>query len=283
MTTATLNQMKALIQLLCTEESQTNTHLVRERLVELGLTCVPILEEALAARVDLAERERIESVLREIRWLDLEEQFRSWAEQGRDLEEGVFLLARFGYPTLDAAKYRGMLDQMATDVWPRIKSPKKSADVVRILNHHFFDDLGFHGNTVNYYDPDNSYLNRVMDQRTGIPISLSIVILLVAKRLGLSLVGVGLPGHFLVRYEEGSQKTDQQTYIDTFNRGQVLTKEECTKFIKDAGYGYREEFFRTSTSTEILVRMMRNLIFVYNQLQETQKVEWLSRYVMAVT
>jgi regulator of sirC expression with transglutaminase-like and TPR domain len=122
-----------------------------------------------------------------------------------------------------------------------------------------------------------------MDQRTGIPISLSVVILLLAKRLSLSLVGVGLPGHFLVRYEEGSQKTDQQTYIDTFNRGQVLTKEECTKFIKDAGYGYREEFFRTSTSTEILVRMMRNLIFVYNQLQETQKVEWLSRYVMAVT
>ncbi len=283
MTTATTNQMKALIQLLCAEESRTNARLVREKLIELGTICVPFLQEALV-RADMMEHERIESVLQDIRWLDLEGQFRSWAGQDRDLEEGAFLLARFCYPDLDIAKYRDALDQIAVEVKPRIKSLKKSPDnVVRILNYHLFDHLDFHGNTVNYYDPDNSYLNQVIDQRLGIPISLSVLMLLVAKRLSLPLVGVGLPGHFLIRYEGPGQKTDPQIYIDPFNRGQILTKEECAKFIQEAGYGHREEYFRTFTSSEILIRMMRNLIFVYNRLQEIQKVEWLSRYVMAVT
>jgi regulator of sirC expression with transglutaminase-like and TPR domain len=282
MTTATINQVKALIQLLCAEESRTNTRLIREKLIEVGTPCVPFLEEALV-QAGLKEHERIESVLHEIRCLDLEGQFRSWTEQGSDLEDGVFLLARFCYPDLDVAKYKGALDQMAADIKPRIKSLKRSSEVVRTLNYHLFEHLGFHGNTVNYYEPDNSYLNRVIDQRVGIPISLSVVMLLMAKRLGLPLIGVGLPGHFLVRYEGVGQKTDQHLYIDPFNQGQILTKEECTGFIKEAGYGYREEYFRTFTSLEILVRMMRNLIFVYNHLQETQKVKWLSRYVTAVT
>jgi regulator of sirC expression with transglutaminase-like and TPR domain len=281
MITATINQVKALIQLLCTEESRTNTRLVREKLIELGNISVPFLEEALG-RTDTLERERIESVLQDIRWLGLEGQFRSWAVQGSDLEEGAFLLARFCYPDLDVGQYRKVLDRMAGEVRPRIKSLRRSPDVVRTLNYHLFDHLGFHGNTVNYYDPDNSYLNQVIDQRLGIPISLSVVMLLVAKRLDLPLVGVGLPGHFLVRYEGAGQKPGPQIYIDPFNRGQVLTKEECTKFVKEAGYEYREEYFRTFASSEILVRMMRNLIFVYNRLQEAQKVEWLSRYVMAV-
>lgn len=309
MTIATINQVKALIQLLCAEKSYTNTRLVREKLIELGTVCIPFLEEALV-RADIMEHERIEPVLQDIRWLDLEGQLRSWASQGSDLEEGAFLLARFCYPDLDVAKYKGTLDRMALEVKPGIKSLKKSSSerlalpartrglgvseeqrshvppdikVVRILNDHLFNHLGFHGNTVNYYDPDNSYLNQVIDQRMGIPISLSVVMLLVAKRLGLPLVGVGLPGHFLIRYEGAGQKTDQHLYIDPFNRGQILSKEECTKFIKEAGYEYREEYFRTSTSSEILVRMMRNLIFVYNRLREIQKVEWLSRYVMAIT
>ncbi len=347
MTLATINQVKALIQLLCAEESRTNTRLVREKIIELGTLCIPFLEEALV-RADMMEHERIESVLQDIRWLDLEGQFRSWAGKGSgpseplalpgrargvgasedqhlvlphgppqiDLEEGAFLLARFCYPDLDVAKYKSALDRMAVEVKPGIKSLEKSSSarlalpvrtqglggtclpagrseerrphgpdikVVRILNDHLFNHLGFHGNTVNYYDPDNSYLNQVIDQRMGIPISLSVVMLLVAKRLGLPLVGVGLPGHFLIRYEGAGQKTDQHLYIDPFNRGQILSKEECTKFIKEAGYEYREEYFRTSTSSEILVRMMRNLIFVYNRLREIQKVEWLSRYVMAIT
>lgn len=278
MTTSTINQVKALIQLLCSEENRTNSKLVRQRLIELGTGCVPFLEEAMN-RVDLPERERLESVLQEIRWKGLEAQFGSWAEEGGDLEEGAFLLAQFRYPNMDLKKYKEILDEIAGEAQSRIKSASSSAGVVRAFCRYLFYDLGFHGSTLNYYDPDNSYINRVIDQRVGIPISLSVVMLLLAKRIGLPIAGVGLPGHFLTRYEGKGQ----EIYIDAFSRGRVLTKEECKKFIKAAGYGYREEYFLTSAAPQILVRMMRNLIFVYNQLKETQKVEWLSRFVETVS
>ena len=277
MTTTTISQMRALLHLLCAEESRTNTELVRQRLIELGTDCVPFLEEALE-RADSPDQGRIESVLQEIRWQGLEARFRLWARQGGDLEEGAFLLAGFSYPALDISQYKGILDKMAGEVRPRIKSLRRSAEVVKVLTQYLFHEMGFHGNTVSYYDPDNSYLNQVIDRRVGIPITLSLVMWLLAKRLGLPLVGVGLPGHFLIRYEGGRN----EIYIDTFNRGRVLTKEECTRFIKAAGYRYREEYFLTTTPPEVLVRMMRNLIFVYNQVKETQRVEWLSRYIEVI-
>jgi regulator of sirC expression with transglutaminase-like and TPR domain len=278
MITATPNEMRALIHLLCAEESRTNTELVRQKLLELGTPCVPVLEDSLE-HVDANDQERIESVLQEIRWKEIGARFQAWAAQGGDLEEGVFLLAQFSYPKLEVQRYQGILDQMAREARLRIKSLRRPAEVVGGLTQYLFYEMGFHGNTIHYYHPDNSYINRVIDQRVGIPITLSIVMLLVAKRLRLPLVGVGLPGHFVVRYE----KKTQEIYIDAFNLGRVLTKEDCIKMIHTWEYHYREESFRAATPSEMLVRMMRNLIFIYHQLKETEKANWLSHYVSVIS
>ena len=103
----------------------------------------------------------------------------------------------------------------------------RSGDLLLIINHYLFDELGFTGNEENYYDPENSYLNRVMDQRTGNPINLCLLYMLLARRLRLPVAGIGLPGHFICRY----QSTAAEIYLDPFNRGKFLTKADCVQYL----------------------------------------------------
>lgn len=281
-------EIQALIKLLCVEEDPDNVGLVRQRLIDLGSHGVPLLKEFLH-QGSLAERQRVDSILQEIAWKNLANQFQWWVERqggeaqgdplGDPLEEGLFLLSQFCYPEMDVGRYRRVLDTMAEDMRLKIGPLRSSAEVVESLNHYLFEEMGFQGNTTDYHDPENSYLNRVMDRRMGIPITLSVIILLLAKRVGLPIVGVGLPGHFLTRYEG----VGYEIYIDAFNRGRVMTKDECTAWLRNSGYGYREEFFLPSTPPQILSRMVRNLIFVYNRRRESLKVKWLSHYVGLLT
>ncbi len=271
------SQIDALIHLLCVEEGSDNQRLLRQKLLEMGEDCIPELRRAMG-RVGSTGQAQIQSVLSEMRWAALQRRFVDWAGKGRGLEEGVFLLAEFGYPALDIGQYSGALDAMAREVRARVGRRRKGREVMETFIRYVFRDLGFSGNRHNYYDPDNSYLNRILDERVGIPISLSVLLLLVGARLRLPIVGVGLPGHFLTRFDTKAG----DCYIDAFNRGRILTREECMAFVRDAGFGYREEYFVPASPVSIVARMIRNLIYVYDQLGDAARVKWLSRYVGAI-
>jgi regulator of sirC expression with transglutaminase-like and TPR domain len=140
-----------------------------------------------------------------------------------------------------------------------------------------FRELGLKGNRENYYDPDNSYLPRVLDRKLGIPISLSVITMLVARRVGFELEGIGLPGHFLVRYRSGRT----ETYIDSFNGGRIWTREDCLHYLQGqgGGHGVREEHLRTYTTREILIRMLANLLHIYRGREEVEKAKRVSEMI----
>ena len=140
-----------------------------------------------------------------------------------DLEQGAFLIARYAYPSLTSPRIRRQLDDMAQEVRDRIGPRASGEETVKTLNRYLFTEQGFKGNTKNYYEFENSYLNCVIDRRTGIPISLSTVYLLIGKRLGLPVHGIGMPGHFLVKYESDRYKI----FVDCFNGGALLTEKNC--------------------------------------------------------
>ena len=270
------NQIKAILTLLADPDERT-VDLVKQTLVSIGEDAVPSLLKA-GEIADSRGREQLKAILDEIRLNGLEERFRHWAvphEPSPDLEEGIFLLAEFRYSDLVVEPYRRGLDEMAQVLGQRLQGITHPGSVLEQVNRFLFREEGFHGNVQDYYDPDNSYLNRVLDRKTGIPISLSVVYLLVTRRLGLPVSGVGLPGHFILKYES----PDFSNYLDAFNQGQILTRGDCVRFLLNSGYEVKEDYFASVSSLEIILRMMRNLVYIYTQLEDHSRVQRLTRLI----
>jgi regulator of sirC expression with transglutaminase-like and TPR domain len=150
--------------------------------------------------------------------------------------------------------------------------------ILRIISDYLFRELKFSGDEHNFYDPDNSYFNRVMDRRLGNPISLSLVYLLLARRLRLPMAGIGLPGHFLCRY----QSTRTEVFVDAFRGGCLLTKADCIKRVLQLRQRFDESCLAPVSSRRILLRICANLHQIYTQRKSADQVERLQRYLIAL-
>ena len=140
-----------------------------------------------------------------------------------DLEQGAWLFAQTQYPRINVEAYQAVLDGYASELGGRLSSATDPEEILTVMNQYLCGELGFAGNDADYYDPENNYLNSVLDRRTGNPINLCLVYVLLARRRRLPMVGIGLPGHFICRY----QSTAGEIYLDPFNRGRFLTKADC--------------------------------------------------------
>lgn len=195
-----------------------------------------------------------------------------------DLEEGVWLLALTQYPDINVEAYRALLDNFAAELRERIDFNETNKEVLSTINNYLFDELGFSGDEENYYDPQNSYLNRVIDRRKGNPINLSLVYLLLARRLQLPMAGIGLPGHFICRY----QSTSDEIYVDSFHHGKFLTKADCIQYLMNGSHGFQDEFLAPVSTRRLLMRICSNLHQIYNQMELTEETTRLQRYLVAL-
>jgi regulator of sirC expression with transglutaminase-like and TPR domain len=184
-----------------------------------------------------------------------------------DLAEAALLIAQEEQPSLDVSAYLHRLDELASTVRARLSESPSPADIVLQLNIQLFREEGFRGNTSAYYDPANSFLNEVLDRKTGIPITLSVVYIEVGRRLGLPLVGVGFPGHFLVKYTG----PEGDVVLDPFLGGITLDHQQLAHKIQTM-YGEQNpllaqipQLLAPASKKEILLRMLRNLKGVYLQ------------------
>ena len=185
------------------------------------------------------------------------------------LAEGALLIAAEEYPSLDAARYLGLLDILAQEVRPLVSAGSDPAARLGGLCEGLFKNLGFRGNTEEYGDPRNSFLNDVLDRRRGIPISLAVVTLEVGWRLRLPLYGVAMPGHFLV----GCEAPGEPLFIDAFH-GTILTASGCERLFRrmmQGGPPFREEYLAPTPARYILVRMLRNLKGIYLQREDMDR------------
>ena len=195
-----------------------------------------------------------------------------------DLEAGTLLLAKTKYPDINAEAYHALLDGYAADLRERIDPGGGASEALGALNEYLFNHLGFAGNEQNYYDPENSYLNRVLDRRTGNPINLCLIYLLLAKRLSLPMTGIGLPGHFICRF----QSTSDEFYVDAFHRGRILSKADCIHYLLQGNYSLREDFLAPLSSRRILMRICSNLHQIHLQLELTDETTRFQRYLVAL-
>jgi regulator of sirC expression with transglutaminase-like and TPR domain len=195
------------------------------------------------------------------------------AEQELSLAEAALLLAKDEYPALDVDAYLARLDELAGRVRARLPECANIEDTLVAMNQMLFDELGFAGNVNDYYDPRNSFLNDVLDRKLGIPITLSILYMDIASRLGLELEGVSFPGHFLVKFstEEGD------VVLDPFTGGTPLTEEDLVERLEEvtgnelASSLSINELLEAANKRDILVRMLRNLKVIYQRRQRHDK------------
>ena len=183
-----------------------------------------------------------------------------------DLAGAALLIAATEYPDLDMGQELGALDSLAAGAARGLDDDRDPLHCVNAISRWLFDDLGFKGNDEDYYDPNNSYLNEVLSRRIGIPITLSLVYIEVGKRLGVPLVGIGMPGHFIVGHRDV-----KDVYIDPFQGGILLSLQECIeRFRGVAGSraAWDPKYLEPIGNRDFVARMLRNLKAVYFQRED---------------
>jgi regulator of sirC expression with transglutaminase-like and TPR domain len=136
-----------------------------------------------------------------------------------------------------------------------------------------FEEEGFFGNVDEYYNPENSYLHRVLERRTGIPVSLSVIYLLIARRLRLPMHGISMPVHFICKY----QTSHESFFFDPFHAGRIITRAECIKLLHGSGQRFEDGFLEPASPRRIVGRMVRNLFLIYYQNEHSEKATLLDR------
>lgn len=190
------------------------------------------------------------------------------------LEEDLFPLDRAAlaipledYPTVDIDACLRELDRLAASADMLAGNNRDPLNLLECLNEVIFVQEGLRGNTEDYYDPRNSFLNEVLDRKLGIPISLSIIYMEVARRISLPILGVGLPGHFIVKYEGQNRRV----LVDPFNQGRFLTEDQCQELL-DRVYGgsvtVQPAFLQPMEKKAIISRMLFNLKGIYYQKED---------------
>ncbi|GAB4139881.1 MAG: SirB1 family protein [Cyanobacteria bacterium J069] len=197
-----------------------------------------------------------------------------------DLARAALHIAQEEYPQLDPKGSLQALDAIAAAVAERLPTERYPLRVIQTLNRYLYEDLGFAGNAADYYDPRNSYLNDVIERRKGIPITLSLVYLEVAQRLDFPMVGVGMPGHFLIR----PALAEMEVFVDPFHQGAVLFAEDCQERLSQV-YGHpvalRPEFLQPVSKRQFLARMLTNLKMIYlNQEDVPRSLSMVERILM---
>ena len=183
-------------------------------------------------------------------------------DQQIDLEKAALYIAQEEYPELEVEAVVQRLDRMADEARDYLPPEPYPLKVVQGINRYLYEDLGFVGNAQDYYEPRNSFLNQVLERRTGIPITLALVYLAIARRLDFPMVGIGLPGHFLIR----PAVVEMEIFVDAFHQGEILFMADCAERLQQV-YGHpvpmEPQFLAAVTPRQFLARMLTNLKVIY--------------------
>ncbi len=199
-----------------------------------------------------------------------------------DLVRAALAIAQTEYPNLNIEDYVRRIEALARRVRARVPDVGDIGESIAALNSVLFEEEGFSGNTDDYYDPRNSFLNDVLDRKLGIPITLALVYMEVARRVGFPLVGVGMPGHFLLKHYDVEGR---EVIIDVFNRGVILNVHDCAQRLDQIYSGqmpFQPEYLTAVSRRQILLRMLNNLRAIYLSIRNFKKALPIVDLILAI-
>lgn len=263
------NELRALVSLLDDEDKEVLLH-VERKILSLGDTIIPFLEEEWENNFNPAVQKKIEDLIHTLQFDGLKHKLSLWKESGaQDLLEGMWLVATYQYPDLSLDKLRRELEQIYYETWLEFKNNLHPFDQVKILNSIMFSKLKFSANTKNFHSPANCMLNVVLETKKGNPISLCVVYMLIAQKLKMPVYGVNLPNLFIVTYKT----PETQFYINVFNRGIIFSRSDIDNYIAQLNLPASDIFYEPCANLDIIKRVLRNLILSFEKTSDTDKME----------
>lgn len=261
---------------------------VTGNLLQQGIEVIPELEKAWEGTPSEKIQARLENLIQEIQFNGVKIDLNRWVKTGAEyILDGAFYIARFQFPDIRISKMNEQIESIRKDVWLELNSNLTALEKVKILNYIIFDLHKFGRNNADFYSPQNSYINQVFESRKGNPISLSIIYLSVAWKLGLPIYGVNLPKNFILAYKDEFRQRDSVDesedilfYINPYNRGAVLGRREIDYFISQQQIKSHPSFYVPCSNIDIIIRLINNLILSYEKLGYTQKISRMKELLM---
>ena len=281
----TNNEINALVSLL-DDDDQEVFQLVSEKLSNLGIDGIPVLEKAWEHVGEPIIQEKIEDIIQKIQFENLKDLFKYWiVGGGENLLEGALLVAKFQYPDIDESRIVAQIDKIIQGVWIELNAGLTPLEEVRVINHVLFSLLGFHGDIDHPFEPNNGYINHVLDTKKGNSLVLGIIYLLVAKQLNIPIYGVNLPFHFIMAYssidlaqnEIGEMDINENIlfYINPLNKGLVFSRIEISNYLERSKIVSNEKYFNPSSNLEIIKALIYNQLSGYDQRGQKEKaMKW---------
>lgn len=275
-------ELQALIRLL-DEPNQSFYQQIKDKIFAYGHDAIPALEDVWANSFDQVIQERSLNLIHEIQFSNTLFELNKWALfEEKDLLKGFIIFSKYNYPDLDTDKFIQKVAKIIQDVWLELNDNLTALEKIKVVNHVFFGIHKFRGNKKNFYSPDNFSINNVLESKIGNPISLGILYLSVCKSLKIPLVGVNLPKHFVLAYQDENQNDELMFYLNPFNQGAVFTKNEIDLFIKQLKVEKKEEYYEACDHLCIMNRLIDDLIFSYERLGYKDKIEELNQLKEAI-
>jgi regulator of sirC expression with transglutaminase-like and TPR domain len=277
-------EVNSLIHLLDDPDPEIYSH-VHEKLLSYGSEAIGYLESAFEQAFDAIQQERIANLVHEIQFGIVKNDLQLWNQSGAfDLLQGILIINRYQYPDLDEQKIINQIEVIKRDIWIQMMNEASPVEQIKLINHVFYHIHGFSGNTTNHQDPQNSYLSQVMETKRGNQPLLAIIYSIIAQKLDIPVHGVNLPQHFILAYLDESKETEFDNgilfYINAFNKGFIFGRRDVDMFLKQLNLSYDKQFYEPCSNTEIIKRVLRNLISSYEHLGSAEKVDELNELLL---
>ncbi|RZK49999.1 MAG: hypothetical protein EOO99_04445 [Pedobacter sp.] len=271
-------EIEALVKLLDDPDEEV-FQIVNEKLRTYGPEVIETLESVWEQSLDVKLQARIENLVHSIQFTSLKEDLNLWYQSGAfDLLHGALILSRYQYPDLNEQQIINQIEEIKTEVWRNMLDEMSSIEKIKLLNHVFYTIFGFAGNTKNHHDPQNSFISQVVQTKRGNQISLAIIYSTIAQKLDLPVYGVNLPQHFILAYLDERNLDENNNvlfYINAFNKGSIFGKHDVDQFLRQLNIDAQPGFYVPCSNTEIIRRVIRNLVSAYEKLGDMEKVEEL--------
>ncbi|MFT5824027.1 MAG: regulator of sirC expression with transglutaminase-like and TPR domain [Crocinitomix sp.] len=265
---------------------------VKDELVRMGDGVVPTLERSWSNHeTDTDHRERILEIIRQIQVNEIKADLEKWrGSSNRDLLKGSLIISKFQFPDVDYEEVDAELEKIKQMVWLEINEDHTAFEIVKIFNHVLFDLCGFQSSENNFYTPQNSFINTVLESKKGNQLSLSILYSVIAQKLQIPIYGIDLPNHFVLGFMDefstlkmlGLDQDERNIlfYINPFSKGRIFDQNEIQNYLRSLNLPLKDNYFEPCSNSEILKRMIGNLSYAYQKVGETQKVKDLEEICM---
>ncbi len=275
----TEKEIRALVSLLDDDDEEVIMH-VEGKIRSLGSEVIRFLEVQWEESFDPVLQKKLEDLIHDLQIDGMVERLQAWINGGAlNLLEGMWILNTYLYPDLSYEKLLAEIEQLYYRVWLEYRDQMSPTEKVKVMNNLFYNTMGFGPNTKNFHSPANSMISVVLENKRGNPITLCVIYMIIAQKLGMPVYGVNLPNLFVLTFTQGNV----QFYINVFNRGIIFSKTDIEHYITQLKLKQNKTFYEPCSNQDIVQRVLRNMILSYEKSGDSDRSQELERVLEAIS